>query len=155
MVYLISLIYLNPYRNNAQRLIEDHSNTLKFGAYVEIFDLSTSTQVDRLFIIRPENVILYNYNGSLFYYLDSSNVFCPREFSLVRFNKSEIRSINETGLFNTVCTNVNSLVILEHFITLKNNISDENIILTVDEIEFSILDIINLLIYRGYVQLND
>ncbi|AFL64933.1 odv-e28 [Mamestra brassicae multiple nucleopolyhedrovirus] len=151
LVFLVALLYLNPYRNDAKKLVHDHAHTLQFGAYIEIYDLSTPARVERLFVIKPENVILYNLDGALFYYLESSSVFCPREFSLVRFSRDEIRSVNESGLYNTVCTNVNSLVVLEHFLTLKNNVSDERILLTVDEIHYSILDIINLLIYTGYV----
>ncbi|AIE47868.1 pif4 [Peridroma alphabaculovirus] len=153
LVYMITLLYLNPYRNDAKKLVHDHAQTLQFGAYIEIFDLTTAQRVERLFIIRPENVILYNLDGALFYYLESSSVLCPREFSLVRFTRNEIAAVNDNGLFNTVCTNVNSLVVLEHFLTLKNNVSDENLMLTVDEINYSILDIINLLIYTGYVQI--
>ena len=92
-------------------------------------------------------------DGTLFYYLESSSVFCPREFSLVRFNKNDIEAINDSGIYNTVCTNVNSLVILEHFLTLKNNVSDMRVLLTVDEIQYTIIDIINYLIHLGQVQI--
>ncbi|AUV65348.1 PIF-4 [Alphabaculovirus myunipunctae] len=152
MIYFIALLFLNPYRNDAKKLVDDHSNTLLFGAYVDVYDLSTPTRVERLFVIKPENVLLYNLDGAVFYYLESSTVFCPREFALVRFTKSEIDAVNENGTFSTVCTNVNSLVVLEHFLTLKNNVSDERLVFSVDEIHYSILDIINLLIYTGYVQ---
>ncbi|QNV47881.1 per os infectivity factor 4 [Alphabaculovirus altersperidaniae] len=154
LVFLIALLYLNPYRTQVLKLIHDHKNTLQFGAYIDVYDLSVPPdRIERLFVIRPENVLLYNLDGTLFYYLESSSVFCPREFSLVRFNKNDIVSVNDSGIYNTVCTNVNSLVILEHFLTLKNNISDARILLTVDEIQYSILDIINYLIYLGYVQI--
>ncbi|QEI03448.1 PIF-4 [Spodoptera cosmioides nucleopolyhedrovirus] len=154
LVFLIALLYLNPYRTQVLKLIHDHRNTLQFGAYIDVYDLSVPPdRVERLFVIRPENVLLYNLDGTLFYYLESSSVFCPREFSLVRFNKNDIETINDSGIYNTVCTNVNSLVILEHFLTLKNNVSDARILLTVDEIHYSILDIINYLIYLGFVQI--
>nr|ACA02628.1 unknown [Spodoptera frugiperda multiple nucleopolyhedrovirus]QWS70880.1 hypothetical protein [Spodoptera frugiperda multiple nucleopolyhedrovirus] len=154
LIFLIALLYLNPYRTQVLKLINDHKNTLQFGAYIEVYDLSVPPdRIERLFVIKPENVLLYNLDGTLFYYLESSTVFCPREFSLVRFTKNDIESINDSGIYNTVCTNINSLVILEHFLTLKNNISDARIVLTVDEIAYSILDIINYLIYFGYVQI--
>ncbi|ACI47442.1 PIF-4 [Spodoptera eridania nucleopolyhedrovirus] len=154
LVFLIALLYLNPYRTQVLKLIHDHKNTLQFGAYVDVYDLSVPPdRIERLFVIRPENVLLYNLNGTLFYYLESSSVFCPREFSLVRFNKDDIFAINDSGIYNTVCTNVNSLVILEHFLTLKNNVADVRILLTVDEIHYSILDIINYLIHLGFVQI--
>ncbi|AYN45021.1 pif-4 [Alphabaculovirus alterspexiguae] len=153
-VYLIALLYLNPYRTRVEKLINDHQSTLQFGAYIDVYDLSAPPdRVERLFIIRPENVLLYNLNGTLFYYLESSSVFCPQEFSLVRFTKSDIQTINDSGVYNTVCTNVNSLVVLEHFLTVKNNLTDLRIILSVDQINYTILDIINYLILLGYVQI--
>lgn len=154
MVYFIALLYLNPYRTEAAKLVFDHSNTLQFGAFIEVYDLTVPpARVERLFLIKPENVLLYNLDGTLFYYLESSSVFCPREFSLVRFTKNDIDAINESGVYNTVCTNVNSLVVLEHFLTIKNNISDARILLSVDDISYTILDIINYLIYTGYVEI--
>ncbi|QHB21746.1 pif-4 [Artaxa digramma nucleopolyhedrovirus] len=153
LFFFIVLLYLNPYRNETAKLIWDHANTLQFGAYIDIYDLSLYTRTERLFVIRPENVILYNVDGTLFYYLESSSVLCPREFSLVRFTKNDIDAINTSGTYTTVCTNVNSLTVLEHFLTLKNNLSDERLILSVDEINYSILDIINLLIYTKYVDI--
>ncbi len=149
--FLLALFYLNPYRANTQRLILDHAQTLQFGAFVDIYDLSTTVRTERLFVIKPENVIVYNVDGVLYYYLESSSVFCPKEFSLVRFTKADIQAINNNGLYSTVCSNVNSLVVTEHFLTLKNNIPDDRIILTVDDIDYTILDVINLLIYTGYV----
>lgn len=153
-MYLIALLYLNPYRTRVEKLISDHQSTLQFGAYIDVYDLSSPPdRVERLFIIRPENVLLYNLNGTLFYYLESSSVFCPQEFSLVRFTKNDIETINDTGVYNTVCTNVNSLVVLEHFLTVKNNLTDLRIVLSVDQIDYTILDIINYLILLGYVQI--
>nr|ANS70985.1 per os infectivity factor 4 [Lymantria dispar multiple nucleopolyhedrovirus] len=150
MVFLMALTFINPYRDRIEKLVRDHAHTLQFGAYIDVYDLSVLPHsVERLFIIRPENVVLYNSNGTLFYYLESSSVLCPREFSLVRFNASEIEAINESGTFSTVCTNVNSLTVLEHFVTLKNNVPDERVVLSVDQIAYSVLDIINLLIAIG------
>lgn len=148
---MVAVFYLNPYRANIERLVLDHVQTLQFGAFIDIYDLSTTKQIERLFVIKPENVILYNVGGILYYYLQSSSVFCPKEFSLVRFTRLDIEAINKNGLYSTLCTNVNSLVVTEHFLTLKNNIPDHRIILTVDEINYTALDIINLLIYTGYV----
>ncbi|ABY65810.1 occlusion-derived virus envelope protein 28 [Orgyia leucostigma nucleopolyhedrovirus] len=153
MIFLILLRYLNPYRKEVANLIKDHANTLHFGAYIDVYDLSLPQRTERLFLVRPENVVLYNTDGVLFYYLESSSVLCPGEFSIVRFTKTDIDAINSNGVYSTVCTNVNSLTILEHFVTLKNNVPDDRLLLTVDEINYSILDIINLLIYTGYVEI--
>ncbi|AIU41319.1 pif-4 [Sucra jujuba nucleopolyhedrovirus] len=153
IIFLLLMLLLNPYRNEARKLVDDHSATLQFGAFIDIYDLSLPQSTERLFVIRPENVVLYNVDGVLYYYLESSSVFCPREFSIVRFNRNDIDAINNSGIYSTVCTNVNSLTVMEHFLTLKNNIPDDRLILTLDEIQYSILDIINLLIYTGYVDI--
>ncbi|QWO71628.1 per os infectivity factor 4 [Orgyia pseudotsugata single capsid nuclopolyhedrovirus] len=153
LIFLVILRFLNPYRKEVAKLIRDHANTLHFGAYIDVYDLSLPQRTERLFLVRPENVVLYNVDGTLFYYLESSSVFCPREFSIVRFTKTDIEAVNANGVYSTVCTNVNSLTILEHFIALKNNVPDERLLLSVDEINYSILDIINLLIYTGYVDI--
>ena len=150
---MIALVVLNPYRTQITKIVNDHANTLHFGAFVDVYDLSTPTQVERLFIIRPENVVIYNYDGTLFYYLESASVLCPREHAIVRFTRADIEAINESGLFNTVCTNVNSLALVEHFLTLKEGLSDARIILSLEEIHYSILDLINMLIYTGYAYL--
>ncbi|QEI03616.1 PIF-4 [Rachiplusia nu nucleopolyhedrovirus] len=151
LFFMAGLFYLNPYRASIYRLVLDHAHTLQYGAYIDIYDLSTSKRTERLFVIKPENVLIYNVDGTLYYYLESSSVFCPQEFSLVRFSRADIQAINNSGLYSTVCSNVNSLVVLEHFLTLKNNIPDDRIVLSVDEINYTILDVINLLIYTGFV----
>ncbi|AAG53828.1 unknown [Helicoverpa armigera nucleopolyhedrovirus] len=154
LIFFIVLALLNPYRNNVKKLIEDHKRTLQFGAYIDVFDLNTSSaHVERLFLIRPENVVLYNFDGALWYYLESGSVLCPREFAIVRFTFNDIKTVNESGLFNIVCTNVNALTLIEHFMTLKNGLADERIILNLQNINFSIIDVINLLIHKGYVYL--
>ncbi|AKN80587.1 ODV-E28, Per os infectivity factor 4 [Perigonia lusca single nucleopolyhedrovirus] len=155
-MFLISALNLNPYRRHVNNLMQDHANTLQFGAYIDVYDLSVNEYtVERLFLIKPENLVLYNVNGVLFHYLDSSSsVFCPSEFTIVRFSKQDINNINSSGQYVTLCTNVNSLTLLEHFVALKNNIADDRIVLSLDEISFSILDVINLLISLGYVKLD-
>lgn len=137
-------------------MLQDFNNTLLFGTNIQIYDLSTPTRTERLFIIAPENVILYNFNKTLYYYLNSANVFCPNEFSVTKFTKDSIKTINATGIYATVCTPVSSLTLLEHFVTLKNNVPDHVLVLNVvdEQIQFSILEIINYLIYNGYVDIN-
>lgn len=153
LIFLCAVAFLNPYRVHTIKLVADHSSTLQFGAYIDVYDLSLLTDVDRLFIIRPENVIVYNNRGTLFYYLNSASVFCPQEFALVRFNKYDIDNINQTGVYHTVCTNVNSIALVDHFVSLKSNIPDERLLLSLDQINYSIIDIINLLISSGYVEI--
>lgn len=138
-------------------MLQDFNNTLLFGTYIQIYDLSTPVRTERLFLIAPENVILYNFDKTLYYYLDSANVFCPNEFSVTKFTKDSIRIINDTGIYSTVCTSVSSLTLLEHFVTLKNNVPDHVLVLNVadEQIQFSILEIINYLIYNGYVDMQE
>jgi hypothetical protein len=154
VVFICALTLLNPYRYQLNKLVSDHLDTLHFGAFVDIYDLSTDEhQIERLFIIRPENIVLYNVNDAVFYYLESGSVLCPREFAIVRFTRDNIKLINESGLFDTICTNVNSLVLVEHFMTIKQGVPDHRVTLAVEEINYSIMDLINHLIHTGYVKL--
>ncbi|USC25939.1 pif-4 [Palpita vitrealis nucleopolyhedrovirus] len=161
LLLLLILIYFfisfknhHPFLHRIERLLQDFNNTLVFGAYVQIYDLSTPVSTERLFIIAPENVVLYNFNQTLYYYLDSSNVFCPNEFSVTTFTRSTINAINNTGIYATACTPINSLTLIEHFTSLKNNVPDDLLVLdAAEQIQFTILDIINYLIYFGYVDL--
>ncbi|ARJ36575.1 PIF-4 [Urbanus proteus nucleopolyhedrovirus] len=154
-IFLILLVYLNPYRYHIDKLTHDHLQTLHFGVYVDVYDLSVdSAHVERLFVIKPENVMLYNVNGNLFYYLQSTNLLCPNEFTVVRFNTHDINLINKDNFFSTMCTNISSLSLYEHFITLKNNVPDTKIILSVHDVQYSVLDIVNMLLLTGYVFLN-
>ncbi|AKN81041.1 Per os infectivity factor 4 [Lonomia obliqua multiple nucleopolyhedrovirus] len=155
LYYIISIKTHHPFAYRINKFMRDFENTLLFGAYVQIYDLSTPARTERLFVIAPENVILYNFNKTLYYYLDSANVFCPNEFSVTTFTRESINMINDTGVYSTSCTTVNSLTLLEHFVALKNNVPDHTIVLNVvnKQIQFSILEIINYLIYNGYVDL--
>lgn len=152
---IVSMRNHHPFLNRIDKLIRDYDNTLLFGTYIQIYDLSTPASVERLFIIAPENVVLYNFDNTLYYYLDSAKVFCPNEFSVTTFTSHSIRTINGTGVYSTACTAVSSLTLLEHFAALKNNVPDHTLVLDVvgEQIQFSILDIINYLIYNGYVSI--
>ena len=154
LIFSIFIMNNNPYFYRVQKLINDHYNTMLFGSFIQVYDLSTPRRVERLFVLIPENIILYNFEGELFYYLESASVFCPAEFAVVRFDRNIISSINKSGLYTTTCTNINSLTLLDHFVSLKNNVPDHLIIFNVDEvINYTTLDIINMLIYDGYVYL--
>jgi hypothetical protein len=155
--FIFSFKIKHPFLYRIQKMLQDFNNTLLFGTYIQIYDLSTPVRTERLFLIAPENVILYNFDKTLYYYLDSANVFCPNEFSVTKFTKDSIRIINDTGIYSTVCTSVSSLTLLEHFVTLKNNVPDHVLVLNVadEQIQFSILEIINYLIYNGYVDMQE
>lgn len=154
MYVTVSLRDHHPFLYRIQKLLRDFNNTLMFGTYVQIYDLSTSSRTERLFIIAPENVVLYNFDKTLYYYLDSANVFCPNEYTVAKFTSATIRTVNDTGVYSTACTSVGSLILIEHFAGLKNNSPDHTLILdATEQIQFTIMDIINYLIYNGYVDL--
>lgn len=152
---LLSLRNHHPFLHRVQVLLRDFDNTLLFGTHVRIYDLSTPVRTERLFIIAPENVVLYNFDKTLYYYLDSANVFCPNQYTVTKFTGSTIRTVNETGVYSTACTSVGSLTLIEHFASLKNNTPDHTLVLDANEqIQFTIMDVINYLIYNGYVDLD-
>ncbi|UXX41884.1 pif-4 [Psilogramma increta granulovirus] len=103
---------------------------------------------DRLFVIEPEQIILYNTTGVLYYYFEggTSRRLCPNnEFAIVRFTTSDINLLNETGTYNVSCTNTSSLNLYEHF---ANDSATWDISIFTDP--HSIIDIINNLITEGY-----
>ncbi|AJD09219.1 occlusion-derived virus envelope protein [Condylorrhiza vestigialis mutiple nucleopolyhedrovirus] len=154
MYFAIALQNHHPFLNRIQTLLRDFDNTLMYGTYVQIYDLSTPARTERLFIIAPENVVLYNFDKTLYYYLDSANVFCPNEFTVTKFTSATIQTVNDTGVYSTACTSVGSLTLIEHFAGLKNNTPDYMFMLdAAEQIQFTIMDIINYLIYNGYVDL--
>ncbi|BAE72347.1 ORF58 peptide [Hyphantria cunea nucleopolyhedrovirus] len=154
MYVVLSLRNHHPFLHRIQTLLRDFDNTLLYGTHVRIFDLSTPARTERLFIIAPENVVLYNFDKTLYYYLDSANVFCPNEYTVAKFTNASIRTVNDTGVYSTACTSVGSLTLIEHFIGLKNNSPDHTLVLdAAEQIQFTIMDVINYLIYNGYVNL--
>ncbi|UYE99138.1 MAG: pif-4 [Betabaculovirus sp.] len=103
---------------------------------------------DRLFVIEPEQIVIYNTTGVLYYYFEggASRRLCPNnEFAIVRFTTSDINLLNETGTYNVACTNTSSLNLYEHFV---NNSARWDIPISNDP--HSIIDIINSLITKGY-----
>lgn len=107
---------------------------------------------DRLFVVEPERVILYNTAGVLYYYFEggASARLCPNsEFAVVRISKKEIPLINETGSFYITCTPVGSLSMYNHFNT---NSFEVNVPLT--EVRITLLDIINYLIETGLARMD-
>nr|WHM28365.1 pif-4 [Dasychira pudibunda nucleopolyhedrovirus] len=154
MYVAVALRNHHPFLNKVQALLRDFDNTLLYGTHVRIYDLSTPARTERLFIIAPENVVLYNFDKTLYYYLDSANVFCPNEYTVAKFTGATIRTVNDTGVYSTACTSVGSLTLIEHFVGLKNNAPDHTLVLDVaEQIQFTIMDVINYLIYNGYVDI--
>ncbi|AAQ91725.1 unknown [Choristoneura fumiferana DEF multiple nucleopolyhedrovirus] len=154
MYVAVALRDHHPFLNRIQTFVRDFDNTLLYGTHVQIYDLSTPARTERLFIIAPRNVVLYNFDKTLYYYLDSANVFCPNEFTVTRFTSATIQTVNDTGVYSTACTSVGSLTLIEHFAGLKNNTPDHMLVLdAAEQIQFTIMDIINYLIYNGYVDL--
>ncbi|BBD50516.1 per os infection factor-4 [Samia cynthia nucleopolyhedrovirus] len=154
MYVAVSIRDHHPFLHRIQTLLRDFDNTLLYGTHVQIYDLSTPARTERLFIIAPENVVLYNFDKTLYYYLDSANVFCPNEYTVAKFTGATIHTVNDTGVYSTVCTSVSSLTLVEHFVGLKNNTPDHTIVLdAAEQIQFTIMDVINYLIYNGYVDI--
>lgn len=150
----LSLRNHHPFSHRVEKLLRDFDNTLLYGTHVRIFDLSTPARTERLFVIAPENVVLYNFDKTLYYYLDSANAFCPNEYTVARFTEATIRAVNDTGVYATACTSVGSLALVEHFVALKNNVPDHTLALdAAEQIQFTIMDVVNYLIYHGYVDL--
>ncbi|QOD40043.1 pif-4 [Matsumuraeses phaseoli granulovirus] len=105
---------------------------------------------DRLFVVEPEQIVLYNTAGVLYYYFEggASKRLCPdKEQAIVRITNSDIGIINENGIYNITCTATNSVSMYNHF----RNESSRWRIPAFNETH-TIIDIINLLISGGYVK---
>nr|ARX71941.1 odv-e28 [Erinnyis ello granulovirus]ARX72071.1 odv-e28 [Erinnyis ello granulovirus] len=103
---------------------------------------------DRLFVIQPEQIVMYNTAGVLYYYFEggASRRFCPmNEYAIVRFTTSDINLLNETGTYNVTCSNTSSLNLYDHF---NNDSFGWNVPILTDS--YSIIDIINEMITQGY-----
>ncbi|AAQ21675.1 unknown [Cryptophlebia leucotreta granulovirus] len=151
LLLVIALIFLivntldNPLIMIGTRLIE--STRVKVGPFIHVLERDG----DRLFVIEPEQTLLYNTAGLIYYYFEggASRRFCPvGEQAIVRIGLTDIGLINENGIYNVSCTNTSSWDLYEHF---KND-SFEWKLPTFYE-KTSIIDIINELIRYGYVRI--
>lgn len=106
---------------------------------------------DRLFVVEPEQVVIYNTAGVIYYYFEggASARLCPNnEYAVVRIGKKDISFINETGSFSITCTPISSLSMYNHF-----NTNSFEVNVPLKQIRFSLLDVINYLIETGLVRL--
>ncbi|ABC61204.1 19KD [Choristoneura occidentalis granulovirus] len=142
IIILLSTRY-NPLIYVAKRIID--ANQINVGPYIRMFERDN----DRLIVVEPEQIVMYNTAGALYYYFEggASRRLCPiNEFAIVRFTKPDIYLINETGTYNITCTTTSSLNMYGHF---NNNSYSWN--LPVFNDSHSIIDIINYLLSQGYI----
>lgn len=150
----------NPFDQHFRRLAVNHESTLSYGSYIDIYDASSVNDDDkvmtqRLFIVRPENLILYNYGRTVYYYLQNPvGVRCHgTAHPTIRFDEAAIKQMNETGKSQVVCVNSSSLRLVDYFVNLKGGRSDAVVLLEVEAINYTVLEMINLLVERGLCQM--
>ncbi|AAM70279.1 hypothetical protein [Phthorimaea operculella granulovirus] len=135
----------NPLIRIGRQLVDTaHVNV---GAYINVFQRDG----DRLFIVEPDKVVMYNTAGVLYYYFEggASRRMCPDgEQAVIKFTTNDIQSFNETGEYNISCTRINALTLIEHFS------ESPSIRLPMPEDQFSALDVINKIIQFGYAKIN-
>lgn len=140
-------VYLySPMTNFANQLVD----TARVQVYPSIRVLERDG--DRLFVLEPEKIIIYNTAGVLYYYLEggaSGRLCSENEFAIVRFGYKDINLINEDGSFNVSCTTASSLALYRHFEIVKN---DETTIILRD-LRLNVLHIINYIIKSGLAQI--
>lgn len=145
-VLLLGVYLFSPFTNFANKLLL----TTRVQVYPSIRVLERDG--DRLFVLEPEQIIIYNTAGVLYYYLEggASGRLCPEnEFAIVRFNYNDINLINEDGSFNVSCTTASSLSMYQHFNTVKYR--ETTIILR--DLKYNVLQVINYLIRRGIAEI--
>ncbi|ACH69451.1 hypothetical protein D1Q00_gp090 [Trichoplusia ni granulovirus LBIV-12] len=145
-ILLLGVYLYSPLTNFANQLLL----TTRVQVYPSIRVMERDG--DRLFVLEPEQIIIYNTAGVLYYYLEggASGRLCPEnEFAIVRFDHNDINLINEDGSFNVSCTTTSSLSMYQHFNTIK--IRETTIPLR--DLDFNVLQVINFIIRRGYAKI--
>ncbi|AQQ80358.1 PIF-4 [Betabaculovirus altermyunipunctae] len=145
-VLLLGVYLYSPLTNFANQLLE----TTRVQIYPSIRVLERDG--DRLFVLEPEQIVLYNTAGVLYYYVEggTSGRLCPEnEFAIVRFDSNDISLINEDGSFNVSCTSTGSLSMYKHFEAVKYN--ETTVVLR--DLQFNVLQIINFIIRTGLAEI--
>ncbi|ABQ52022.1 hypothetical protein SlGVgp079 [Spodoptera litura granulovirus] len=142
IVALLVFAYIfNPFREHARRLY--HSTKVQLYPSIRVMERDN----DRLFVLEPEQSIMYNTAGVLYYYFEGgvSARICPNnEFAIVRLGRHDISNVNSNGNFYIACTTTGPLQILHHF---ESNSIETTI--PIFDTEFNLLEIINYLIRSG------
>ncbi|APO13960.1 ODV-E28 [Plodia interpunctella granulovirus] len=146
LLILTLITFSNPLIMVGQRLID--AAQINVGSFIRVFERDG----DRLFVIEPEGVLLYNTRGILYYYFEggSSKRLCPNgEQAVVRISNSDIRLVNETGTYNITCTHTRSSNLYNHF--RNDSLHWDTPLFSA---HFTIIDIINYVIGEGYADLS-
>lgn len=157
IIYGVHMINNGPLTVIANDIYQKYLQTITYGIEIEIYDLSANEQVNRLFILRPENYIIYNNQSSVYIYLMVSGragIKCNNnEEVIVEFNRNNITNA-QSGEFTLFCTSVTAINLIEFF-TIKQPYPIEkiNIQLLDENSTYNIIDIINLLIEQNYINL--
>lgn len=145
LTILIISLFNNPLNLVGKRIVE--SARIMIGPYIHVLQKEN----DRLFVINPEQSIIYNTAGALYYYFEggASRRFCPQnEHAIVRIKLSDINLINENGTYNITCTTTSSMSMYDHFL---NDASHWYLPIYISS--YTIIDILNELIKTGMVEL--
>lgn len=142
---LILIFFNNPVTNVKNKILK--ATRVIVGPYIHIMERNN----DRLFVIEPNQTVLYNTMGKLYYYFEgaTSRSLCPNQESpVVRIAPVDINAININGIFNITCSPTTSLGLYNYF---KSNSLQWSIPLF--KYQHTIIDTINYLIHNGYVHL--
>nr|UYX49710.1 pif-4 [Darna trima granulovirus] len=147
IILLISTLY-NPLIFVGKKIAD--SARVGFGSHIKIFQNND----ERLFVIEPDHIVLYNNKGVLYYYFEggASRRFCPfREYAIMRLSYSDIGLINETGTYNITCTKTSSLTMQNYFESMSVN----QYYVEGFNSNYTIIDVINFLISKGLAYIED
>nr|AMQ36032.1 PxGV-Torf69 protein [Plutella xylostella granulovirus] len=141
-ILIIVIYYFNIF--NLYRLKIKRSAYLDIQPHIKLM----SRDNERLFLINPERVVIYNPGDVIYYYFEGgvSQRVCPdKEYAVVRISGTDIKMINQSGVYNVACTGISSLSLLNNF---SETVSQQNI--PIADARFTLLDILNFLIANGY-----
>lgn len=93
-------------------LVESFEEAKQSNHFVEVYDNSTDTTVDKLLVVNPYGWILWNYSGRLFL-VNPETTTCPNGFSVFEIPKS----VNLT--FTRKCVNGKLVDLLNFYHTKR------------------------------------
>lgn len=152
LILAVFLVYKHRLSNKLYNHIENATERSSFKpSFFEIYDKSTQTACNRLIIVQPFDWLILARNGSV-YVITDLQYECPiGSCTAVKLHRDQ-------SLFKYVCLNETSTNIIDIFKSTSRLIIKEPY--DIKELQsvkdrFNVLDCINYLLEKGYVQIMD
>ncbi|AAK94168.1 CUN090 putative similar to AcMNPV ORF96 [Culex nigripalpus nucleopolyhedrovirus] len=140
-------------RHAADTLVQAFRKTFTYGIEVEVYDLDAESSANRMFLVRPENTLIYNNAGNVYVYLTvARGVRCaPNQDVVVQFNRDTIPN-SIFGEFRQMCTSLRALDLIEFFRTQQPEPRLRFAVELDGTREYTVIDMVNFLHERGLIE---